>query len=189
MFRQVRTPRLPDLRGARSRGAAPRTSMRDGGEGVGADLPEGVRELDHTADAGIEVDAPDLETLFDRAARALRVLAVDERIDRVGGQGEGGPKGEVNDAVGPPTHTIELEAADPATLLVRWLNELLYRIDAEGLAYESATLDLDGGRLRARIRETRLPRPGAPIKAITYHGLECGPRADGGWNARVIFDI
>lgn len=154
-----------------------------------ADLPEGVRELDHTADTGIELEASDVAALFDRAARALRALAVPDsggadgspERPRENGHSEAGGEGDV--------HAIELEADDPAVLLVRWLSELLYRIDTLGLAYETGELEVGDRRLRARIRETRLPAPGAQIKAVTYHGLTCGPRPDGSWAARVIFDV
>jgi len=161
-------------------------------------LPEGVRELDHTADAGIELVAPDLETLFDRAARALRVLAVEERPDVAGLEatpehatpetpaGESSAEARGANAT---TYMLELEARDAGALLVRWLSELLYRIDTLGLAYEGAEIEVRDRRLHARIRETPLPVPGAQIKAITYHGLECGPRSDGRWAARVIFDV
>lgn len=161
-------------------------------------LPDGVRELDHTADTGIELVAPDLETLFDRGARALRFLAVEERPDDGGGEAPARSAGTARSFGEPPagapggsaeTHALDIEAGDPGTLLVRWLSELLYRIDTLGLAYETAELQVGDRRLRARIRETRLPEPGAHIKAITYHGLECGPRPDGSWSARVIFDI
>lgn len=152
------------------------------------DLPEGVRELDHTADVGIELEAPDAAALFDRAARALRALAVsDGGADGPrGGRRRNPPSGLKTDG---GTHTIDLEAGDPAVLLVRWLSELLYRIDTLGFAYETAELEVGDGRLHATIRETRLPEPGAQIKAITYHELECGPEPDGRWTARVIFDV
>lgn len=153
------------------------------------ELPEGVRELDHTADLGIELEASDAAALFDRAARALRVLARPEagpgdgssERPRENGRSGAGREGEA--------HTIDLEADDPAVLLVRWLSELLYRIDTLGLAYETGELEVGDRRLHARIRETRLPAPGAQIKAVTYHGLTCGPRPDGSWAARVIFDV
>lgn len=160
-----------------------------------ADLPEGVRELDHTADLGIELEAPDAATLFDRAARALRALAVPD-AEPADGSGEGrstadGSTGADQSGVegDAGTHAVDLEAGDPAVLLVRWLSEVLYRIDTLGLAYETAELEVGDRRLHARIRETRLPEPGAQIKAITYHELECGPRPDGSWAARVIFDV
>jgi SHS2 domain-containing protein len=162
-------------------------------------LPEGVRELDHTADLGIEIVAPDAGALFDRAARALRALAVDEGDAAPEGGGAAGAAHAVDGsftawpeppvAGGAGLHTLELEASDAAVLLVRWLSELLYRIDTLGLAYQSAELAVEGGRLHARIRETRLPEAGAHIKAVTYHGLECGPLPDGSWGARVIFDV
>jgi len=160
-------------------GRGPRIRSPAAGRPGVAGLPEGVRELDHTADVGVEITAPDAATLFDRAARALRSLAVP------GVAGSARPA----DAEEAHTHTLELAAADVAALLVRWLSELLYRIDALGLAYDSADIEIEQATVRARLRETRLPEPGAHIKAVTYHGLACGPRPDGSWRARVIFDV
>lgn len=155
--------------------------MSDGG------WPEGVREFDHTADTGIELEAPDAASLFDRAARALRALAVPE------GEADAGHRGAGTRArpTGSPLagHEVVLAGADPALLLVRWLSALLYRIDSLGLAYESADIELGESGLRATVREVVLAAPGASVKAVTHHGARCGPRPDGVWEARVIFDV
>lgn len=155
---------------------APDESGSEGGGAAGA-LPPGVRELDHTADTGIDVRADDLPQLFHLAALGLRALAL--ASDRLPGP----------DAAAGPGTVLELDASDTGAALVRWLNELLYRIDALGYAYKEADIDVDGGRVRAVVREDRLEGAGAQIKAVTYHGLECGPDPRGGWSARIIFDI
>ncbi len=142
--------------------------------------PEGVRELEHTGDVAIEVAGPTFAALLDRAALALRRLSV-------AGDGEAGG----NENGEPPVErVVELEATDEAALLVRWLQEMLYRIDAEGHAYRSARIDLDPTRphLRAVVLEDRLPACGARVKSVTYHGLSCESDRDG-WKARVIFDV
>lgn len=149
------------------------------------ELPTGVRELDHTADTGIEVEAATLPGLFDLAARALRVLGSSDGSDDAGGRGAA-PREAAR-----RTLELSLEADDPGELLVRWLGELLYRADAHGEAYRDADLriDGDGTSLEAVVTLDRLDAPGIALKSVTYHGLECRPLEDGGWTARVIFDV
>lgn len=146
------------------------------------DLPAGVRELDHTADAGIEVEAETLPRLFDLAARAQRILGSPGAPQPPSGRA--GNSGERKVAV-------SLAAEDPGELLVRWLSELLYRMDAHGEAYRSADIRFGAGEtsLEADVVLERLGAPGIGLKSVTYHGLECAPRPTGGWHARVIFDV
>ncbi len=142
-------------------------------------LPAGVRELDHTADAGLEVEAETLPELFDRAARGLIALGVPTA----------GAAQETHPA--PVRRALALEASDLAGLLVRWLSEVLYRADAEGMAYRRSrpVIAPTGTRLEAAVEEEALPGPGADLKSVTYHGLSCERAPGGGWRARVIFDV
>jgi SHS2 domain-containing protein len=134
------------------------------------------RTFEHTADVGIEVDAPDLAALFADAGRAFRELSVD-----------------AGDLV-PTDEPVELAAAadDLPGLLVAWLEELLFLWDARGVMVVDLEVALEGEeRVRGRGRRAAL-RPEADaltdIKAVTWHGLTVEPAA-GGWRARVIFDI
>lgn len=156
------------------------------------DAVPGVSELEHTADVGLEVQAPSLESLFDRAARGMLAL--------VRGTGEDEPwEREQSVPAGPPDaadagrmeeRPIELRAPDEAALLVAWLREVLYLLEAEGLAYTSARFEeLEPGSLRAVVRTAPSIGPAVrELKGITYHGLDVRP-AEPGWVARVIFDI
>ena len=74
-----------------------------------------IRMLDHTADVGFEVEAPELEALFDEARRALLVTVI-----------EWPPKG------GEKEESVPLSASDLEILLVRWINELVYLLQGEG---------------------------------------------------------
>ncbi len=140
------------------------------------------RHLDHTADIGIEAEAPDGPSLFAICGRALfDILA-----------GEGAPI-EESDSLG-----IEIEATDTAILLQRWLRELLHLHDAGRWlfrGFEVAIEDSGSGtmRLRGETRGERYDparhRLETEIKAVTYHMLSAGPDAAGRWRARVIFDI
>jgi SHS2 domain-containing protein len=136
------------------------------------------RLIDHTADLGMEIFGDDPADLFVNAARAL--FAVLAQAD---GRG----------AAGRRRHTIDLEGADWADLMVNWLRELLYLWNGEqqvlsGLEIQS----LSENRLRAEVItgdvDPRRHRAGQEIKAVTYHQIAVGPGGQG-WRARVIFDL
>lgn len=147
----------------------------------GIELSPGVREIEHTADLGIEVEAASLAELFRRAAAGTMALVREE-------VGPDEPAAPSQRAAG--ERLVWLEAEDTGGLLVRWLRELLYLQEVEGFVYRDATFErLEASRLRARVRGEADPSPPVrELKAVTYHGLEVR-REDGRWRARVIFDI
>ncbi|HSR31319.1 MAG TPA: bifunctional riboflavin kinase/FAD synthetase [Anaerolineae bacterium] len=74
------------------------------------------REVDHTADRALQVWGKELPDLFIGAARGMYNLMA-----------------ELNGLVATHWRTIELKAWDRETLLVDWLNELLFLTEMEGL--------------------------------------------------------
>jgi SHS2 domain-containing protein len=169
--------------------------------GINKLLP-GVRSIDHAADIGIRIDAPDLESLFDRAARGMMALirGEDEQgqpADRpAAGTGPAATPGArhpssstATDAT-PVSHRIARSADDAAMLLADWLRELLFEHEtrALGQSVEACT----GVTQRALQADVLLvPDTAAPvreIKGVTYHGLDAA-RVGAGWSAMVIFDV
>jgi hypothetical protein len=73
--------------------------------------------LDHTADVGFELEAPTLEALFDEARQALLMTLFEEPPK--GGEGE---------------RLVRLSGPDRETLLVRWINELVFFVQEESFA-------------------------------------------------------
>lgn len=135
-----------------------------------------VHEIDHTADWAIRVRAADARQLFAAAAHGMFALLVDPAAIA--------PEREI---------TIELEAVDLETLLVDWLNELLFESERTGLVLPHVDIDaLEIGaspRLRARARGGRPPGGLAKtIKAATFAGLRIAPVA-GGVEATIVFDV
>lgn len=131
--------------------------------------------IDHTADVGIVARGRDLAELFATAARGMFSLII--------------PAGGIEPR---ERRTVTVEAEDVEGLLVAWLNELLVILNGD--AYLPADF------LVEEIAETRLRAvlPGEPVdprrhafrldvKAATYHMLEI--THNGGWSARVIFDV
>ena len=123
-----------------------------------------IRMLDHTADVGFELKAPTLEALFDEARRAL-LMTLFER-----------PLGSGDDE-----DSMRLSAPDLETLLVRWINELVFLIQGDGFVpvHADARIEESGGEgfsLEASLTGTPLDLEGygwqGEIKSATFHGLD-----------------
>lgn len=127
--------------------------------------------IDHTADLGITVHAPDLLTLFTEAAQAL-VEIMGAKTRR--------PEREI---------MLTVEGYDREDLLVRWLEEIRYQIESHDISIARMTIDtLSAQRLEARIQASRRAAPlKTCIKAVTYHALEIR-EVDNRLQTTIIFD-
>jgi SHS2 domain-containing protein len=127
------------------------------------------RWVEHTAELELELEAPDEAAIFGQALTAVAEL--------------------IGDGSGPHlTHEVEVEADEPALLLVEWLSELVYLAETEQFVPERiASLELGDGRLQARVEGHR-GEPSQLVKAITLHRLEFR-QLDDGWRARVVIDV
>lgn len=136
----------------------------------------GHRLVPHTADMGIEAWSDSLSGLFSETALGLKEMMFG--LTPIACQRE---------------QTVVVAAEDDAELLVAWLNEILYQLEACDLAPADFRIDqLGEHRLTAVIRgETgvaaRLPRE-REVKAVTYHQLVL-EQQPGGWFARVYVDL
>ena len=105
-----------------------------------------------------------------------------EALDAFGRLVELEPGGE------PAHHVVDLEAADRGSLLVAWLEELIYLADTASFVPDRAAgLQLRENGLRASV-EGRRADIDPLVKAATYHGLEFVLHG-GRWRARVILDV
>lgn len=132
------------------------------------------QELAHTADIGLLMSAPDGATLFAGAARAMFGLIYEQ-------------------LAGPLTaasRQVTVQAPDPESLLIDWLNELLFLYEVDDLAYTEVTMARWGPtQLEATVRGRRPTRPPVlHIKAATYHQIRVRP-VPTGWEAQLFFDI
>lgn len=135
-------------------------------------------ELEHTADLALRVWAPDWQDLFSAAARGLAALTATA-------------------TQGPLTRvaTLALEAVDRESLLVDWLNELLYLGESAGergaqrivyLAFRFEALTettLRATALGARVTEAR-----NAVKAATFHDLAIRT-TETGLETTLVFDM
>jgi len=132
----------------------------------------GFEEVEHTADWSFRARGRDLAELFSNAARALSYL---EELPRGG-----------TEAV---AREVEVEGFDTETLLVNWLNELLYLGQAKAETYDRFEISsIADGHLRAQAHGYRVPGATRRIKAVTFHNLNV-TRGPEGWEATVVVDV
>lgn len=132
--------------------------------------------LEHTADIGFRAWGNSPAELFINAAHALQFIALDTRniAERY-------------------VYPIAAAGEDYESLLVNWLNELLYYVDGERVVMGRFQIDqLSPERVSGKgWGEPRDPERHAPklvIKGVTYHQLSV--KEDGGrWVAQVFLDI
>ena len=127
------------------------------------------RFVPHTGELELELEAEQPAGVFVDAALALADLIGDERGD-------------------PLSLRVRVEAADRASLLVEWLNELVFLAETEGLvAEELRELELRERTLEATVTGRRTEARQL-VKAVTYHDLVFERRGDG-WFARIVLDV
>lgn len=132
----------------------------------------GFREHEHTADWELEAWAPDLAMLLEQAARGMYALS--------------GVQLEVND---PRERSIELHADDAESLLVRFLSELLWLEQKEGLGIDHFSIHVDGAlNLWAELCGAKISKLDKEIKAVTYHNLKVEPTPRG-LKVNIVFDV
>jgi SHS2 domain-containing protein len=132
--------------------------------------------IDHTADVGIVAYGTDVEELFSNAALALFSLiteleSIEEKLH----------------------FDLKVSSEHRDSLLVEWLNELIYLFDVEHILFNRFDIeDLTHNQLKAVCYgETFDPmkhKIKVGVKAATYHMLKLDKNG-GGYKAQIIFDI
>lgn len=152
--------------------------------------------LDHTADIAVRLRGRDLEGLLGAATSALRDIIVEETGPPTGGRMEAvPPRGESSL---PPREVVPLglEAEDPESLLVDYLNELVFLFDARRLLpSELVVRALPRGppcRLEADLEVERFDPARhsvkTEVKAATFHGIAVREDSEG-LVVDVVFDL
>ncbi|MGE0821099.1 MAG: archease [Candidatus Binatia bacterium] len=135
-----------------------------------------VREIEHTADLGIEVEADTPTELFRCAGLALFSLMVH-------------PAG----VHAREMREVSVHADDWEDLLHEWLSWLLHSFLQDGfIAVAIEVIVINETTIHARLSGEKLDYMRhefeTEIKAVTYHQLSVR-QEDGRWKARVIFDV
>ena len=144
--------------------------------------------LEHTADIGLKAYGPTIEELFVNAAIGLQALALPQK-DR--------EDDDVSEPNAGQSQTLRASGGNYEDLLVGWLSEILYFIDAEGWSFaefriiriveDAGELTIEGRGIGSR-RDPSSRSRAVPVKAVTYHQIAVRETADG-WEAVVYFDI
>ena len=133
------------------------------------------REMEHTADWALEVTAPDEAALLREAARGMYTLA--------GTRLHPAPR---------LSRRLELSAPDLESLLVLFLEELLYLGESEGAAFDTFSLHVEphgeAWRLQADLEGAPLESMKKEIKAVTWHNLRVR-RTPAGLQTVLVFDV
>jgi SHS2 domain-containing protein len=134
------------------------------------------REIEHTADLGIEVTARELPALFASAGEALYALIADPAAV------------EIRDTI-----NVSAIGEAPEELLHAWLCELLALFNLRGFVGRRCAIGrLADGKVEGLVSGEKLDlRRHAfhtEIKGVTYHEFKLWQEA-GAWRARVIFDV
>lgn len=154
--------------------AVPLRGRRMEPDAIGAG--EGFAIIAHPADIGVRFWAPTLAGAYRQAARGLTALLAGNAPIR-------------------PTQEVTFGAIgrDRLDLLVAWLDEILFRFDAEQLLLGDFTIHAISDQA---IRATATGEPfdasrhETPyyVKAVTYHQIAL-ERGKDGWHGQVFFDI
>ena len=132
--------------------------------------------LEHTADIGIRIFGTTLPELFQNAALAVQSIAVDANQTRACARYEIAAAGE-----------------DIESLLVNWLNEVIYYLDGKRIVISRLEIGILSptsisasawGEPRDAVRH----RAQIVVKAATYHQLSL-TRTGGRYIAEVFLDI
>jgi len=132
--------------------------------------------INHTADVGIIAYGSDMRQLFSNAALALFSLITDH--------------GSIIEKI---RRDVQIISKDSDSLLVEWLNELIYLFDTEGVLFSRFDIkNLSNNKLIATCwGESFNPlkhKIRIEVKAATYHMLKIN-KDDSQYSVQIIFDV
>ncbi len=129
-------------------------------------------EIEHTADWALRVRGQNLSELFRNAAFGMFSLL---DIEPVPGNTE--------------SRFFELKAEDTETLLVSWLEELLYPLEVENATVVDFQVEvLEKAQLKAMIELKKIASIKKEIKAVTFNELDIRT-VDSGYETIIVFDV
>ena len=132
---------------------------------------------DHTGEVELALAADSLAEIYVQAAFALTELCLNARPD---------PPPSA------PAIEIRLAARDAATLLVDWLNELVFRCDVDRMVFTDVRVEMEpvdsGCGLVARLRGLADAELAGQVKAATLHRARV-ERTPEGFVGNVVLDV
>lgn len=86
------------------------------------------------------------------------------------------------------SRTIELSESDHETLLIRFLNELIFDVHLRSVIYEEMNIQVQKNRLWGELKGDKTSGFVREVKAATYH--ECRIlKTTAGYETVIVFDI
>lgn len=134
--------------------------------------------LDHPADIGFRAHGKTLEELFGNCGLALVSIILDP-----------------SNITAAERYSLEAEGTDRESLLVNWLNEVLFYVDTRRLAFDSFAVSFVTPH---HVRCIASGEPRDPekhpvrlfVKAVTYHQLRLSKNEQqDAWTAEVYVDV
>lgn len=137
---------------------------------------QGFEYFDVAADVGVMAWGPTLADAFRQCALGVFQLIV-----------------ELDQVLTQETREVRASGESRETLLVNWINELLYLHDIEGFLIKELTLPVfEEGLLLSRLVgepvDPNRHRVGIIVKAATFHDLRI-QELSGTWEIRLILDV
>jgi len=130
--------------------------------------------LGTTADIKLRVKANSLEQLFEQAALGMMEIL----------------GAEIKDTEKLRNKEIEIRSSNINSLLIDFLNEILYRVGVDKEVYNDFEVKIRNNiELICRAKATSFERLDLEIKAATYSDLKIEKDKNGKWQVEVLFDI
>ncbi|HEY4033513.1 MAG TPA: archease [Ktedonobacteraceae bacterium] len=138
--------------------------------------PKAYEVFEHTADVGLHAFGHTLPELFVHAAQGMESLLVSAD--------------EVHVVT---SRRITVDGHDTISLLIAWLNELVFLFDTEYLLFRDFVIETISetqvtGRASGEPYDRQRHDLSSAIKAVTWHEAAI-TRLDDGYQARIIFDL
>lgn len=135
-------------------------------------LNSGFEEIEHTADTSIRVWAPDLPKLFEEAARGMNSVT-----------------GTLLYNKNRRKHTVFLTARELESLLVMFLEEILFLNESENLGFDHYSIEIkEGFFLTAQLEGAKIREKKKEIKAVTFHNMVIA-ETNSGYEVVIVFDV
>lgn len=134
-------------------------------------MRSGFEEIQHTADWALKVWAQDFSDLLEQAARGMNHLM-----------------GVVIDPSQPAEIEFSLTAGDQESLLVGFLNRILYAVELDSIGVDSFDLLVDEFQIQAHLEGGKVVELQKMIKAVTFHNLAIRS-SQSGLETTIVFDV
>jgi len=130
------------------------------------------KSLDHPSDVGIIAYGKSKKEIFENAAYGMFSVMVD--LKKVKAM---------------QSLDLKISGEDPESLMVNWLNELIYYEDAKKMLFKEFKITkLTDTQLEAVVSGEKIDLNrhslSRPVKAATYNQLQIGPN-----QAKIVFDV